>query len=179
MSFSYWYVVDKNNHVEVESIKQPYDIGVILGAAVWSNNEPSTLFKKRIDKGLELLNHQKVKYLQLTGGNAPGEFSEARAAQYYLHNKGVSNDFIRIEEKTSTTSQQVQFIKEKLIPEEDFNRIAVISDQFHMARVLEMSKFYNMKIDGVASDYNLSTEKILYYNIRESVALLLFWLFGI
>lgn len=179
MAFSYWFVIDKDNHVDAESIDEPYDIGVILGAAVWSNNEPSTIFKRRIDKGRELLSKFKLRKLQLTGGSVPGELTEAEAARKYLLSKGVNSSLIKIEEETSTTSQQVQFIKDELLTDDKIDRVVVISDQFHLARVLEMAKFYNLDIDGIASDYKLRTDKIIYYTIRESVALLLFWLFAI
>jgi vancomycin permeability regulator SanA len=58
-------------------------------------------------------------------------------------------------------------------------RVVIISDDFHLPRTIEMCRFFNINTDGLASDYNLSLEKLLYYRIRESFALVLFWLFGV
>ena len=156
-----------------------YDSAVVLGAAVWSHNKPSPLFESRIKKALELYNNGNTKYIQLTGGNAPGELSEAETAANYLLKRGVNKKDILVEEHTSTTSEQVRYIKENLLIRKDVKKIVIISDQFHIKRVLEICKFFKVKADGITSDYRLNWEKLLYYRLRESVALLLFWFFAI
>jgi len=97
----------------------------------------------------------------------------------YLEKLGVDRSFIMVEETTSTTVQQIQLIKNKFSEDPKYRKISIVSDQFHMARIMEMSKFFTLQTDGIASDYKLKIEKLLYYRLRESIALLLFWLFAI
>ncbi len=156
-----------------------YDIGIVFGAAVWSGNKPSPIFKGRIEKGFELYRKGIIKKIQLTGGNAPGEVSEARAAINYLKkNKNLDKKNILIEEKTTTTNEQIKYIKERLLNNNQ-NKILFISDNFHLKRILEMADFFNINAIGVASDYKLSWKKSLFYRFRDSIGLLLFWIFGI
>ena len=159
---------------------KPYDIGIVFGAAVWSGNKPSPIFEGRIEKGFELFKKGIIKKIQLTGGNAPGEVSEARAAINYLKkNKHINTNNILIEEKTTTTNEQIKYIKEKLVSKNSETKIIFISDNFHLKRILEMADFFNLHAVGIASDYRLSLKKSLYYRFRDSVGLLLFWIFGV
>jgi vancomycin permeability regulator SanA len=154
-------------------------VGVVLGAAVWHNSEPSPIFKGRIDKASDLIKNKNISKIQLTGSNAPGEVSEARTAFKYAFKKGIKKHLMDLEEKTTTTTEQIKFIKKELSNNQKYSSILIISDQFHLTRVLEISKFFDVKAVGVASDYNLNWKKLLYYRFRESVALLFFWLFAI
>lgn len=163
-------VIDDNEH---------YDIGVVLGAAVWSYDQPSPIFEARIKKGHELLEKGIINEIQLTGGNAPGEVSEAEAAFKYLRNLGVSPAVLKTESATTTTAEQIKYIKNNLLLSHKYDSVVIITDKFHLKRVLEMCKFYKVNAKGVASDYYLGWEKELFYRFRDSVGLLLFWIFAI
>ncbi|MCF6268858.1 MAG: YdcF family protein [Melioribacteraceae bacterium] len=154
-------------------------IGVVLGAAVWNDAKPSPIFKGRIEKASELIRNKKISKIQLTGSNAPGEISEARTAYKYGLNLGIKKHLMLLEEKTTTTTEQIKYIKKELSGSRNYTSILIISDQFHLTRVLEICKFFDVKAVGIASNYKINWEKLLYYRFRESVALLFFWLFAI
>lgn len=180
LGFAYYFISSQDYHNKDYKTLPRYDNAVVLGAAVWSNNKPSTIFEERIKKVYNVAMKGKVRNIQLTGGNAPGELSEAQAAKNYLKSLGLTGAYITIEEETSTTSQQIEFIREKYFNNSLMKQsIVIISDDFHLPRALEMSKFFNLELNGLASDYKLSLDKLLYYRARESIALVLFWLFGI
>ena len=63
--------------------KSDKNIGVVLGAAVWSGNIPSPTLSARVDKALELLEQGFVGKIVLTGGKAPGELPESEVAYEY------------------------------------------------------------------------------------------------
>lgn len=155
------------------------NVAVVLGAAVWSHNQPSPSLKARLDKSLELYKESVVNYIQLTGSNAPGELSEARVAFNYLIKKGINPDSIWIEEKTTSTSEQIHFIKNDLIKKKKIKNIILISAPYHLTRAKEICKFYNIKVYTAASDITMSNDSKIYNNLRESVALLAFWLFAL
>ena len=155
------------------------NVAVVLGAAVWSHNQPSPSLKARLDKVIELYHDSIVDYIQLTGSNAPGELSEARVAFNYLIKKGVNSDKIWIEEKTTSTSEQIHFIKNNLIKKKKIKNIILVSAPYHLMRAKEICKFYNIKVYTAASDITMSNDSRVYNNLRESVALLAFWLFAL
>lgn len=160
-------------------LKKKADVGVVLGAAVWSNNMPSPIFEARITKAYKLYNLSLVRKLQVTGGGAPGEITEAKAAYNYLTNLGVRPSDILFEESTASTSEQIEYIKRVLTEERRMKKILIISDQFHLKRISEICKFHKLEADGIASGLNLQWDKWLYYKIRDSIALLIFLLFAI
>ncbi|MCF8435619.1 MAG: YdcF family protein [Ignavibacteriales bacterium] len=159
----------------VSGNRENFQIGVVLGAAVWSNNQPSTLFEGRIEKAFELWKKNKIKKIYLTGGKAPGELTEARAAFNYLIRKGVPKKDLMLEEKTSTTAEQIRHIRRKLVNSMNYREVVIISDHFHLKRILEMCKFYGINAKGIASDYSMGFEQLLFYRLRDSIGLLLFW----
>ena len=178
--FAYFFmdIKMKNYHEDLEKNKGE-NIGVVLGAAVWSGNKPSPTLASRIDKAAKLYKKGIINKVQLTGSNAPGELAEAEVAKDYILKKGVDSSDIMIETKTTSTNEQIKFIKKDLVTEENFDNIYIISDEYHLVRVREISRFFNLKVKVVASELKLSFDKMLYYRIRESIALVIFWCFAI
>ena len=156
------------------------NLAVVMGAAVWSKNIPSPLFRGRILKAAELYRNGFVNKIQVTGGNAPGEISEARAAYNLLVNHfNVKPEDVLVEENTTTTYEQIKFIKRRLNNIYRNGKIFIVSDKFHLRRVLEMCDFLNVNAIGIASEYKLNWKKLFFYRLRDSIGLLLFWFFAI
>ncbi len=177
--FSFFYLnLNKAPKTEFFLSGSGMNIGVVLGAAVWTN-EPSPSLKSRVDKAFKLYQNGSVQKIQLTGGNAPGELSEAEIAYDYLKTKHISTNDVWIEKNTTSTTEQVQFIKWKLSAKPDVNDIIVISDSYHLPRVKEIASFYLLDIKVAPSDLDLTYENKLYNKVRESTAILIFWFFAI
>ena len=178
--FSYLYLdIQKSDKIEANDSENSLNIAIVLGAAVWSNNEPSPSLASRIDKAAELYKQGVVNKIQLTGGNAPGELSEAEVAWNYLISKGIDDSNIWIEKNTTSTAEQIHFIKYNLLPGNIFADVIIISDEYHLTRVKEICKFYQVSAKVEASELGLSFEKRVYYKIRECIALILFWCFAL
>jgi len=154
-------------------------VGVVMGAAVWSNNQPSPSLALRADMAAELYKDGILKKIQVTGGHAPGELSEAEVAYNYLKSKNIDSTDIWMEKKTASTSEQIRFIKNILVDKKHLNNIMIISDPYHLARITEICKFYKIKAQFARSELNLSFDSKIYYRFRESVALLVFWFFAL
>ncbi|MCB0744571.1 MAG: YdcF family protein, partial [Ignavibacteriae bacterium] len=134
----------------------------------------------RIDKGAELLKNKVINKIQLTGGNAPGELSEAEAALKYLQSMHkLSPKNIEVENLTSTTNEQIKFVKSNLENGDKFKKFIIISDEFHLKRVEEMVDFYNLNAEVISSNYKLNFQKSFYYRLRDSIGLIIFWFFGL
>lgn len=155
------------------------NVAVVLGAAVWSNNVPSPMLASRTEKAYELYKQGYVKKIQVTGGNAPGELSEAEVSSLYLKQRGVSMNDIWIEKKTTNTAEQVRYVKEEIINKKKISNIIFVSNSYHLTRINEICSFYNIKAGIEPSGLNLSFDSNLYYKVRESIALLVFWFFAL
>jgi vancomycin permeability regulator SanA len=178
--FAYFYMdIQISRHSEDFKVNDETNIAVVLGAAVWSNNQPSPTLVSRVNKAARLYKKGIVNKIQLTGSNAPGELSEAEVAYRYIVTKGVDSSNIFVETNTTSTTEQIKFIKQNLILTNSFKNIIVVSDEYHLTRVKEISRFYNVKLMAASSDLNLSFDKMLYNKIRESVGLLIFWFFAL
>ncbi len=179
MIFSLLFVWNVSTFSEARLAKHKYQYVCIPGAAVWKKEKPSPIFEARIRKAFELYKKGTVKKIILTGGNAPGEAPEALAAFKYLTNLDVNRKRIILENKTSTTTEQVKYLYNNFKKAADTDSLLIVSDGFHLSRIIQISKFFKIKLLGVSSNYDLSFEKTIFYRTRESIALLLFWIFAI
>lgn len=152
--------------------------GIVLGAAVWKNNQPSPSLKARVDKAYELYKTGAINKIQLTGSNAPGEIAEADAAFQYIKKYPVTLNDVDVERKTTSTTEQIAFIKNELWDKKGELPVVIISDRYHLNRVLEIGIFYNVAFFVQESGQQYSIDKRAYYTLRETSALLTFWLFG-
>ncbi|MCB0746652.1 MAG: YdcF family protein [Ignavibacteriae bacterium] len=179
MLFTFFYTFFTSEY-NLDRNGKKFDYGIILGAAVWSGNKPSPIFMGRIDKGAELLKNKVINKIQLTGGNAPGELSEAEAALKYLQSMHkLSPKNIEVENLTSTTNEQIKFVKSNLENGDKSKKFIIISDEFHLKRVEEMVDFYNLNAEVISSNYKLNFQKSFYYRLRDSIGLIIFWFFGL
>lgn len=164
----------ENSHI----INKTNNIGVVLGAAVWSNNKPSPSLSARVDKAMDLYQRKNISRIYLTGSNAPGELAESEVALAYIKASGKNIPDVFIEKKTTSTDEQIEFIKNELLTDKQYN-VFVISDGYHLVRILEIGKFQNINLKVVPSNLNQSFEKSIYNKVREALALTLFWFFAI
>ena len=159
--------------------KNKNNVAVVLGAAVWSGNIPSPTLSSRVDKALELSDKGFVGKIVLTGGKAPGELSESEVAYDYALARGAEKSLIIIESFTSSTNDQIKWIKNNLSEDDSVADIILVSDAYHLPRTIEISKFFNLNIKVAESVHELNFKDLLYYKIRESIALFNFWNFAL
>ncbi|HEY9188941.1 MAG TPA: YdcF family protein [Ignavibacteria bacterium] len=167
-----------SDNYEVQNGIKKYDIAVIFGAAVWKKNQPSPVLRERILKALSLYRNNKINYFLVTGSNAKGEISESEAAKHFLISKDVPDSVILLENKTTSTIEQIKYIRDSLYNYK-YKDLVLVSDNFHLRRITEMCNFNGIKIRGVSSDSPLLEDNIIFYTIRESLGLILFWYFGL
>lgn len=177
---AYFYIeIRMKNYSENWKLSNNKNAAVVLGAAVWSYNQPSPTLASRIDKAAKLYKKGFVNKIQLTGSNAPGEMTEAEVALNYILKKDVDTSDIYIENQTTSTNEQIRYVKNNLVPSMRFDNIFIISDKYHLARIREISRFYSLKVILAASELELSFNNILYNRARECIAVTMFWCFAL
>lgn len=178
--FAYVYI-EQNSFAGKEFIvnKSKWNIAVVLGAAVWSVNKPSPSLASRVDKAIELYEKNIVGKIILTGSNAPGEMSESEVALKYAKEKGIDPGIFEVEQNTTSTTEQIAFIKSNIYNRDNIKDIILVSDAYHLPRILEISRFYNLNVKVAASKHKIQYDDLLFNKLRESVALVIFWLFAL
>ncbi len=161
---------------DAEPKNKKYNYAVVFGAAV-IGERPSAMLKGRLLKALELYRKKSVRKIILTGGAAPNEESEGFVSYRFLLGKGVPQNKMIFEEKTATTWEQVKYLKS--IYDKEKATFVFVSDKFHLKRISEMAKFLRLPHEVVPSYGKISTNKLIYYKLRDSVALLLFMFFAV
>ena len=174
--FAYNY---KDDYKLLTESRKTLDAGTVLGAAVWGGNRPSPVLRERINKGYELYSFGIIKNIILTGGGAPGEMTEAEVSKNELLKKGVNVKNIIVENKSNSTLEQIAYLNTNIYKKNNWKETVIISDNFHLLRTKQICKFFGINAYTVSSDTPLSTESNFNYCIKESFAVILFWLFGI
>ena len=117
---------------------EPADAAVVLGAAVY-RDQPSPVFRERINHAVELYRDGQVGYLIFTGGvGTRDSVAESEAARDYAIESGVPEERILIE-TVSTDTEGNLAETQKIMQAMGFDRILVVSDPFHMLRAMAIA----------------------------------------
>ncbi len=87
------------------------DAAIVLGASVY-NNDPSPVFRERINHAVNLYNEGYVKAIIMTGGIGEGNIrSESDIAREYAEMQGVPSESIYREEESTVTAENLENAK--------------------------------------------------------------------
>ena len=113
------------------------DAAIVLGAAI-KYDQPSPVFRERINYGIKLYKTGVVKKLIFTGGFGEGQaFSESEVARMYAVNAGVKKSDILLEKNSTITYENVIEAK-KILIKNNINTALIVSDPLHMKRAMTM-----------------------------------------
>ena len=112
-------------------INQQIDYLIVLGAKV-NGFEPSATLSYRLDKAVEFHNENPDIMIVVTGGQGPDElYTEAQVMQNYLIEAGVNKTKIVVEDKSTTTFENLSNAKELM---GEGNVVGVVTNDFHIFR---------------------------------------------
>ena len=128
--------------------KVPADAAIVLGAAAWGDN-PSPVFRERINHGINLYKRKDIQQLIFTGGKGDSsEPAEAIVAKRYAIAQGVDAEDILTETKSRTTRQNLYYASQ-VAATHQLRRILIVSDPLHMKRAVLMAR--DLGIDAYPS----------------------------
>jgi uncharacterized SAM-binding protein YcdF (DUF218 family) len=135
--------------------RRTYDFIVIHGAGL-SGTELTPLLAGRVDKALELWERQGGRGLLVVSGGqgSDEEISEAEAMYRYLTlRKGIPAESIVMEDRSTTTMENLRFSKELMDARADGApyRCAVVTSDYHVFRCAEYAHELGISADGVGS----------------------------
>lgn len=107
---------------------------VVLGAGL-KGDRPSRTLRERLDAAVEYLNAHPEAPCIVSGGQGADEVcTEAAVMKAYLLEKGIAEDRIYVEDRSSNTDENLQFsralIQERGLP----SAVAVVTQEFHQCR---------------------------------------------
>lgn len=157
-----------------EEIRESADAAIVLGAAIWKD-EPSPVFRERLNHAVNLYKAGKVKKVVLTGGLGENEqFTEAETGENYLLQNGVSAADIFKETESKTTFQNLEFAT-PLVRENNFSTVLIISDPLHLRRAVLMARKLGLdaypaptpttRYQSFSSQFGFLAREIYFYSI--------------
>lgn len=144
------------------------DYIVVLGAQVRGERITKSL-AKRLDAAYDYLIENEDTKVICTGGQGAGEdITEAYAEKCYLMEKGIAEDRIIMEDKSTSTYENLKFTLEIIGDKEA--KIAIVTNNFHVYRAVLLGKYVGFKnVEGIAGDSD--NRLLLNYMVREGLAL--------
>ena len=138
---------------------------IVLGCQV-KETGPSRMLRERLDAAYGYLVENPDAKCILSGGQGPDEpESEAMAMYKWLVNKGIDENRLYIEDKSTSTEENIAYSKELIKRENLPEAITIITSEFHQYRANEIAKSLDMESYSVSSP-TLITLLPTYY-IRE------------
>lgn len=148
---------------------------IVLGAKVKPGGIPSLSLKNRLEEAAEYLKKYPHVQVIVSGGQGPDEDqTEASVMLEYLLNNGIEASRIVMEDKSTSTYENLLFSKE-LLPEKT-KKVTIVSNDFHLKRAKYLAETLDLEVDVVAAKTPKSVEAKL--KLRERAALLKTYIIG-
>lgn len=143
------------------------DYLIVLGAAVHGDT-PSLSLVERLEAAKDYLIKHPDTVVIVSGGQGGGEnMSEARAMYEWLCANGIDSTRIIMEDKASSTYENLKFSREIINGLSDDATVAVVSSEYHLCRAKLIAKTLDMDIHTVPAHTTYFSIKLNYF-IREA-----------
>ncbi|WP_200804836.1 YdcF family protein [Anaerosalibacter sp. Marseille-P3206] len=148
------------------------DYVIVLGARLYGD-KPSPSLQERLSIAREyLIENNDIKVVVSGGQGIDEDVSEAQAMEKYLVDNGIENDRIILEDKSTTTFENLKFSLDKIREVDDKENISILiaTNRYHVFR----SKLLAKRLGAIPYGLPAKTPPtiILYSHIREYLAVI-------
>ena len=132
------------------------DFLIVLGCGIKKDGTPTPLLRGRLDLALSFYERQiretgKVPRFVVSGGQGPDEVqSEAASMRDYLIEKGIPEDRILVEDKSTDTAENMRF-SQKIIEEAGRGEVAFFTTNYHVFRAGLKARRVKMRAVGMGA----------------------------
>lgn len=122
------------------------DYVIVLGARLYGDKpSPALLERLKVAKGY-LSENKDVKVIVSGGQGIDEDISEAQAMKKYLVDNGIDKDRIIIEDKSTSTFENLQFSLEKIkgIDDKENANVLIATNKYHIFRAKFLAKRLGM-----------------------------------
>ncbi len=130
---------------------------VILGCQVLPDNTPSKVLGARIDRAIEFRNRQVENgghepIFVCSGGQGSDEkISEAQCMCDYLLAHGIKRKNILLEDKSTTTDENLKFSRKLIETKQKNAHIAIVTTNYHVFRAGLIANKYHLRVSGLGT----------------------------
>lgn len=162
----FWKGVSRYDHTSPDPVVR--EAAIVLGAATW-NEDPSPALQERLDMAYTLFKDGLVNILILSGGSAHKTITEAEAMKRYLLRKGIPENHLILENRSTTTQENVKCTS-GILKHHKLSDVYLVTHDYHMYRALQLAKQAHI----AASPAPIHSKVLFmpFHKTRESYALL-------
>ncbi len=113
----------------------PYDVIIVLGAAVWPDGQPSPALRRRVAHGTKMFHQGQGRVLLLTGGLGRYAPSEAHVMRQLALEAGVPAVQILLEDQAISTFWSAVHCAQ-MLQTRGWLTALVVTDRYHLPRTL-------------------------------------------
>lgn len=124
------------------------DCVLVLGAAVWGNDEPSPMLEDRLLQGIELYNKGASKKLLMSGDHGRKDYDEVNVMKRFAIDRGIPSEHVFMDHAGFSTYESLYRARDIF----EVNKVIIVTQKYHMYRALYIAKRLGLEAYGVASD---------------------------
>ncbi len=130
-----------------------FDYVIIHGAGLIDGEKVSRLLQERLDKAILVYRKDPspTKLIPSGGKGSDESISEAEAMKRYLLEQGIPESDILMEDKSTTTLENLQFSKNIIESREGRKYTALVTSNYHVYRALRYCRRVGLKCKGIGS----------------------------
>lgn len=152
------------------------EVLIVLGCKV-DGDQPSSMLGERLVAAKQYLDVHKNAVCIVSGGKGADEgISEAQCMYNWLVSNGIEKDRIYMEDKSTSTLENIEFSTEILEKEELGTNVAIATNEFHIYRAGTVAEKNGLTYSAVPAKTNLWL--VPTYSVREMYGIVLTALFA-
>jgi uncharacterized SAM-binding protein YcdF (DUF218 family) len=155
----------------------PADCIIVLGCAVWPNEQPSPALRARTERGIAVYRAGYAPAVILCGGVGTYPPAEAEVMRRLMAAAGVPPDALYLDDTSHTTVENLQHAR-AIMREHGWRSALVVSDPFHLPRACLMARDLGIDARPVPAldspTYTRPRERT-WYTLREVAVLCWYW----
>ena len=143
--------------IQIMPHRMNFDYVIIHGCGLAGGERLTRLLSNRVDKAIAIYQKCRVKPMIIpSGGQGDDEkLSEARAMTNYLVEHGIPEEHILMEDRSTTTRENLLNSKAIIEAREGRKRTALVSSNYHIYRCLRLARDVGLRCTGVGADVAL------------------------
>lgn len=145
--------------------------GLILGASVKADGQPSDALRDRLLVGAELYKTGHVRQLLVTGDDGAYHASEVESMRNFLIRQGIPGNDIMLDPHGYRTYESCK----RAAQEYDITDALIITQRFHVARAMYLCESFGIHSTGIPADLT-TYQKALYFWARDLAASIKAWI---
>lgn len=139
--------------IQIIPKKRDFDYVIIHGAGLLHGEELTPLLRMRVDKAIEVYRKDPTPPILVpSGGQGDDEsISEAEAMARYLRAKGIPENKILLEDRSTTTMENLKFSQQLIESRPGRHYTALVTNNYHVFRALRYTLQLGFPCTGIGS----------------------------